>query len=148
MKIYNYHPITKEYLSESTADESPLEPGVFVIPAYATALVPPVTGQNQVAVFEGNEWITKPDFRGQKYYRKSDLTEIIISEIGNIPSDLISEIPVKPSEYHKWNGNEYIFSEVYTNLFMDSFLSSTIFILSFAYLLRILSNIPEYLAKY
>ena len=34
--IYNWHPITKEFVGTSKADESPLEPGVYLIPSYAT----------------------------------------------------------------------------------------------------------------
>ena len=109
MKIYNYHPITKEFLSESTADESPLEPGVFLIPANATRIIPPEIGENQTAVFENNEWVIKPDFRGKIVYKKSDLSEIIIQEIGEIPLDMLESLPVKPNEFSAWDGSGYVF---------------------------------------
>ena len=36
MKVYNWERITKRYVGCNEANESPLEPGVFLIPAYAT----------------------------------------------------------------------------------------------------------------
>ena len=34
--VYHYHPHTFAYVGATEADESPLEPGVFLVPAYAT----------------------------------------------------------------------------------------------------------------
>lgn len=56
MKVYNYNPITKEYGGESIADESPLEPGVFLIPAAATTVKPPTIPQGRRAVWINNSW--------------------------------------------------------------------------------------------
>lgn len=41
MQIYHYHPQTRAYVGSSAADESPLEPGTFLLPAYAVAVPPP-----------------------------------------------------------------------------------------------------------
>jgi len=56
MKIYNYAPDTGIFYSEGLADESPLEPGVFLIPAYATTLKPPKAVLPKVAVFRNGKW--------------------------------------------------------------------------------------------
>lgn len=58
MKIYNYHPYTNEYVGDSVADESPLEPGVYHIPAFATLVEPLDPKENHAIVFnvEANEW--------------------------------------------------------------------------------------------
>ena len=55
MQIYHYHPATGEYLGEGTADESPLEPGVYLVPANATATAPPTAMTGKVRVWRG-EW--------------------------------------------------------------------------------------------
>lgn len=63
--IYNYHPATGEFISTTSADPSPLEPGVFLIPACATEIAPPVVQDGHVAVFEDGAWLAKPDTRGE-----------------------------------------------------------------------------------
>jgi len=83
MKIYHYHRDTEEYWGEGEAHESPLEPGIFLVPAYATELEPPITGENEVAVFENGAWEIKADFRGV-YYETSRLP-VEVFEIGEYP---------------------------------------------------------------
>ena len=56
MKIYNYHPDYKTYVGSSLADESPLEPGVFLIPAHATELEPPSCENCEISIFTENNW--------------------------------------------------------------------------------------------
>lgn len=55
MRIYNYD-ANGFFTGASLADESPLEPGVFLIPAFATELAPPDFGADQFAVFDGAAW--------------------------------------------------------------------------------------------
>lgn len=59
MEIYHYHPETGEFLAIGEADESPLEPGVFLIPAHATNIQPPQAAYGTWAFFVGGEWIIK-----------------------------------------------------------------------------------------
>jgi hypothetical protein len=56
MKTYNYAPDTGIFHAEGLADESPLEPGVFLIPAYATTIKPPKAVLPKVAVFKDGKW--------------------------------------------------------------------------------------------
>lgn len=65
--IYNYHPLTKEYLDSCEADPSPLEPGKFLIPSDSTELPPPIIPNGKAAIFNGS-WILVDDFRGQSYW--------------------------------------------------------------------------------
>jgi hypothetical protein len=56
MKIYHYHPETGVLLGEGMADESPLEPGVWLIPAYATALKPPESPLGWQVINTNGRW--------------------------------------------------------------------------------------------
>ena len=67
MKIYNYHQDHKTYLGSSNADESPLEPGAFIIPAHATTAQPPKCDNNQIQIFNGSSWEIKENCCGTYY---------------------------------------------------------------------------------
>lgn len=56
MLIYHYHPATGALVGTSQADQSPREPGTFLIPAHATASPPPDTGPDEHAVWAGGVW--------------------------------------------------------------------------------------------
>lgn len=57
MNVYHYHPTTGEYVGQSEADPSPLEPGVFLVPAYATSVAPPSTcTEGYFIAWDGNAW--------------------------------------------------------------------------------------------
>lgn len=56
MKVYNYHPTTGEYIGELFADESPLEKGVWLIPACATDKQPLPQQENKKVVFVNENW--------------------------------------------------------------------------------------------
>ena len=56
MQIYHYHPVTGEFLGEGVADESPLEPGAYLVPAHATTTAPPTAVAGKVRVWRG-EWV-------------------------------------------------------------------------------------------
>lgn len=59
MKIHHYHQETLGYIGESDADESPLEPGVFLIPAHATVVAPPADVAGKTRHFEGGAWVLR-----------------------------------------------------------------------------------------
>ena len=62
MLVYNYNPITFELTGSQGAQPSPLEPGVFLVPAFATAEVPPNIPSGQKAVFNisTQAWTLQP----------------------------------------------------------------------------------------
>lgn len=56
MQIFHYHPANFEYLGPGIADPSPLEPGSWLIPGYATAIDPPVPVVGKVRRFVAGAW--------------------------------------------------------------------------------------------
>lgn len=72
MKIYNYEAHTGKYINESYADESPLEPGVFLLPALATTIEPLPQQTGKTVNFENEVWVYKdiPTAPEQTYAEK------------------------------------------------------------------------------
>ena len=109
MNLYNYDKNTKEYLSTTIASADPMETkikGEFVplVPAYATLLEPPTTGENEVAIFNGEAWEIKKDFRVSHKICDENFNIKDITEIGEIEekylvsadiAELIKENPDK-----------------------------------------------------
>jgi hypothetical protein len=62
---YSFHPETGVFISIDFAQESPLEPGVFLLPAGATFVEPPQAPEGKQAVWKGGSWevqdIPKPE---------------------------------------------------------------------------------------
>jgi hypothetical protein len=56
MIAYNYHPQTGVFLGQFEADESPLEPGIFILPANATFQAPPSAQERKQIVWVGQGW--------------------------------------------------------------------------------------------
>jgi hypothetical protein len=56
MKIFHYTYDEGIFYAVGIADESPLEPGVFHIPAHATDIKPPSFEEGEMAVFADGEW--------------------------------------------------------------------------------------------
>lgn len=59
MKIFNYDANNGLLLGESMADQSPLEDGVFLVPANATEIEPLANQEGKTIHFEGGQWVYK-----------------------------------------------------------------------------------------
>ncbi|MBU0680090.1 MAG: hypothetical protein KKD73_01590 [Proteobacteria bacterium] len=102
-KVYNYHQITKEFISETAAKESPLEPDIFLVPANATTIDPPLAGDKEVAVFTDGTWLLQPNWRGVDLWDKSTCQKVeSITKIGVSPvSTVIDQAP--PDDLSIWD---------------------------------------------
>lgn len=79
--VYNYDPHTRICTGASQADESPLEPGVYLIPAHATTIEPPAVADGKVTRWRADEmWEVIPDVRGTWY--DADGQAVQIDDLG------------------------------------------------------------------
>lgn len=106
---YSYDPATGEQTGESRAWQSPLEPGVYHLPASATYTAPPAAADKQKACWDeaAGEWALKPDYRGAVYYNKATKERTEIKELGISPSAELTELaPADPES--TWSGSAWI----------------------------------------
>jgi len=104
MNIYNFDQITGEYLGKDVADESPLEPGIYLIPALSTLTSPPETAENEAAIFDrnSNSWSVVADYRIVSLWDKTTATQVAAA-LGKNPDEL-NATQIEPTiEYPKWN---------------------------------------------
>jgi len=104
MTIYNYDRETKAFISENEATESPLEPGVFLIPADATTIPPLEIIDNKVPCFVAGVWTQNDDLRGQTVYEIETKMESVIDYVGPI-ADGFTEL--EPTEFDVWNVDKW-----------------------------------------
>lgn len=89
MKIYNYDNDTFEYLYASDAEYDPAELAInhkkiYLIPANATKMKPPKTGDYEVALWDETNWKIEADYRNT--YIINEFFEIqLVEKIGAIP---------------------------------------------------------------
>ena len=60
MNIYHYDQTTREYLGQGEAAPDPMEPGRWLIPAWATTIEPPEPKSGMVRTFDGSAWNYQP----------------------------------------------------------------------------------------
>jgi hypothetical protein len=105
MKVYHYHSKYKYYLGNSYADESELEPGIFLIPANSTTLPPPeLQTKSQVQIFNGTSWNIVENQSGV-YYSTITNREIFNEDPAKQPENSTKEKPpeVPYGHYLMWN---------------------------------------------
>ncbi|UJB33753.1 tail fiber assembly protein [Chromobacterium sp. Beijing] len=101
--IYHYHPVTGEYLSTSTANASPLEPGVWLLPAHASKAKPPVTAEREIALFRDGAWVVEQDWRGIELWSKATAARVQ-AQLGDSP-DSLNATELEPPPFAVWSGD-------------------------------------------
>lgn len=101
MKVYHYHPTTGEFLNDSEADESPLEPGHFLIPQFATELAPPENiPLGKTAVFNSGAWSLVENHRGEVFWTPQG-EQKVQEVLGPLPPGSLKQKPPEPPEKAK-----------------------------------------------
>lgn len=128
MKVYNYHPVTKEFLNESEAQLNPVTKEDYIIPANATEIKPLKNKKGFTICFAGNKWEYKEDHRGEIWYYIPENIQKEIDFIGEIPNTYCSldSKRANPPEGNYWqydsNLDEWVANVPLYKLFVfDSF---------------------------
>lgn len=93
--VYHYSPVTGEYLGSSFADADPLDAGRWVVPAFATLLVPDDPEEGFAAVFGDGEWSTIEDHRGETWWDE-DGHPVVIDFLGDPADEGLSDVEPEP----------------------------------------------------
>lgn len=107
MLIYCAHPVTLEYIGQSSADADPLEEGNWLIPAHAYPDAPPAIAPGQAAQrsADGATWLLVADHRGTVYSTATGAGQPH-TELGELPPGLTSQ--PRPSPDHSWSGTGWV----------------------------------------
>lgn len=128
MLIYNYDPITFEYISTGNADRNPLNAEEPIIPACSTTIEPPKYIEKYTIIWVGNKWEYKEDHRGEMWYNAVTKSIETIDFIGILPNYYYtpdSTIANKPdgdywvydSNTDTWVGNSLLYKQYILNIF-------------------------------
>lgn len=104
-RAFNIDPATGEYLGASQADPSPLEPGVWLLPAHCATDAPPVAGQGQAVLRENGAWTIVADYRGATVYHTATGEPRTWLLLGALPADYTLTAP--ESAYDKWEDGQW-----------------------------------------
>ena len=77
--VYLYDPLTGEFKDEYLAQQSPLEPSVYIEPEHSTPKPPLPIEEHKFNHFDGEQWTLKDDTRGVWFTQ--DRLEVIVSEL-------------------------------------------------------------------
>lgn len=83
MNGYSYSPATGEYIETITLRESPLEPGVSLVPAFCTTTTLPEVPAGHAACWNGAAWVLVEDHRGEAGYINGVAS--VVTDLGAYP---------------------------------------------------------------
>ena len=111
MNAYKYDSQTGEFLHEVLCQESPREPGKFLIPANATMVAPPEEQAGKARVWNGEEWGYRDDNRGKTMYSVTDSrhTSTMSNVLGaNVPEGWTLTPPPDSENKYTFSGGQWV----------------------------------------
>ncbi|WP_409488743.1 tail fiber assembly protein [Pseudomonas promysalinigenes] len=107
-KVCNVHRGTGEYLCVSEADPSPIEPGVWLFPAYSYQIDAPEVEPGTAALInrDGNGWEILPDHRGATVYTTDTGEPRQWLALGDLPEGYTLQAP--STGFDKWEGEQWV----------------------------------------
>lgn len=114
MLAYKFDKETKEFKGVQNAQINPLEGG-YLLPANSTFMEVPKTKEGQTAVFSGENWVIKTDWRGHYQVKLDDMTFSIVDYIGEVKEGYQF---ITDEEYTKYQADREAF-KVINGAFVD-----------------------------
>jgi hypothetical protein len=91
---YAYDQRTGAFVGQIEAQESPLEPGVILEPAFSTPTEPPAASAKTAARWTGVAWTIMPDHRGEVWF--SGMAPTVVDFLGDPAAHNLTAEPVLP----------------------------------------------------
>lgn len=104
MIVYLYDDKTFEFTGSWDAQESPLEPGIFLTPSASTQIAP-VAKSGYASIWNGNKWGYVEDHRGEVRYCTITGRPIEVTKLGEYPANTTD---IAPSKLEKWDGDKWV----------------------------------------
>ena len=110
--LCNVHRGTGEFVCTSAADPSPLEPGVWLFPAYSYEIEPPQVEAGFAALInrDGNGWERVADHRGATVYSTETGEPRQWLALGDLPEGYTLQAP--DSAFDAWKDDKWVLDEV------------------------------------
>jgi len=104
----NVHRGTGEFLCVTQADPSPLEPGVWLFPAYSYQIDPPELEAGTAALInrDSNGWEVVADHRGATVYSTATGEQRQWLALGDLPEGYTLQAP--ESEFDTWEDEQWV----------------------------------------
>lgn len=93
------------YTGTTEADESPLEPGVFLIPGGCVETAPPAIPENKAAYWNGQAWSLVDYHNGLVVYSITTAAPLTLNGMGPIPSGYTLK---QPGPDQVWKNGEWV----------------------------------------
>lgn len=81
------------YTGTTVADQSPLEPGVWLIPGGCVEVAPPAVPEKKAALWNGRKWLLVDSYQGLTAYSITTRAAVVIEQAGELPVGYTLEVP-------------------------------------------------------